>query len=109
MNLEDFANKAVTLEKVAFSNLPLDGAASLVVRWGFPTPETGMTLIAGRRGDTDNGIDWAADRLREYIVNLVESVVTDAITTIQESEGITEDERQKVVNVLRTHFGMTLS
>jgi hypothetical protein len=109
MNLEDFSNKAVTLEKVAFSNLTLDEAASLVVRWGFPTPETGMTLIAGRRGDTDNGIDWAADRLREYVVNLVESVVTDAIATLQESEELTEDEREKAVNALRTHFGMAVS
>ncbi|MEN3335069.1 MAG: hypothetical protein V7641_4434 [Blastocatellia bacterium] len=106
MNLEEFANRAVILDKIDYSNINMDEAAQLVVRWGFPTPGPGMMLFANHRGDENNGVDWAAERLREYIVNLIENVVNDAIGAIQSSENLNDNERKKAIDALRVHFNL---
>ena len=108
MNLEEFANRAVVLNKIAYSNISIDEAAQLTVRWGFPTPGPGMALFANQRGDTNNGVDWAAKNLRNYIVNLIEDVVNDAIGAIQLSEHLNEDEKEKAIGTLRRHFDLAV-
>ncbi len=106
MKLEEFAEKAITLEEVPFGNVSIDQVAALVVRWGFPAPGSGVVLFTNRRGDTNNGVDWAARKLREYLIELIHDVVGESIGAINDTEDLSEEDRKKAVQAIRTRFGL---
>jgi hypothetical protein len=106
MNLEDYAEMPVQLHKVPFSKASIEEAAALSVRWGFPEPCAGVMLFANHRGDDNNGVDWAARKLREYVVQLIEDVVGESVAAVNNVEGLSKEDREKAVRAIRERLGL---
>ena len=106
MNLEEFARQAVTIEKAPFGNVDLDQAGALTLRWGFPTPMYGVMLFVNHRGDANNGVDWAADRLRNYLVELIQEVANESIAAVNDVEGLSQENREKIAQSIRKRLGV---
>lgn len=107
MDIQKYLEKAIHLSP-PFGHKSTDVGAGLVVRWGYPEPETGMTLIEGHRGDIDNGIDWALDNLRNYVEQLIEHVINDCIGTVQQNQAISDECKEAVARTIREHFEITI-
>ncbi|SRR6266404_548161 len=103
VNPKKYTEKAIHLSE-AFGHQNMDQVAALVIRLGYPEPEFGATLIEGRRGDTDNGVDWALNQLRDYVEQLIHHVAEDCISVIQQDEKTDGESRKRLAQAVRDHF-----
>lgn len=105
MNPKDYAEKAITIEPLFWNqDVPLEEAADVTLRSGYPEPMYGVVLYGGRRGDTDGGIDWGAKHLRRGFAELIEHVAEDCISIVDNLEGVDEESRAKIAKAIRRHF-----
>jgi hypothetical protein len=105
MNPKDYAEKAITIEKLFFSpETPIEEAADVCLRSGYPEPKYGVVLYGGRRGEVNGSIDWGVDHLRRGIAEIIESVAEDCISVVSQLNDIPDEARSKIANAIRQHF-----
>lgn len=103
VNPDDFATKAVEVTK--HPKLDYTQTGDVTVRlWHYPDPGSGVALYTGPRGESEGGIDWGVDRLREGIANLVTFVYQDCVAVVSELDGIDADSKQRIVRAIQDHF-----
>jgi hypothetical protein len=108
MNPTEYANKMITVDPLAFQpEVPITEAATVAVRWGYPEPRYGVTLYSGKRGRTNDGIDWGVDHLRQNIADLIVNVAEDCISIT--SEVLDSDIHAKVASLIRNHFEIRIN
>jgi hypothetical protein len=103
LNPKKYIDKAIHLSP-PFGQKDTNQAAALVVRFGYPEPATGVTLIEGRRGDTNNGIDWALSHLQDYVEQLIHDVAEDCVNVINQDQDSDEESRKRLIQRVRDHF-----
>lgn len=109
MNPTEYAEKAVTVEEPdPFLGLSADEFGSVVLRSGYPQPEFGVTLFNNHRGMANNGVDWAASRLRRGIAALIVHVAEDCIDVVSRVEGVNENQRAMIEGAIRKQFEILL-
>jgi len=107
MNINEYVAKAIHLGESEMPRIPFDQAAALVVRYGFPEPQYGTNIIVAPRGHEFNGIDNALERLRDFTVSLIETVINDCISVVSEIGTISDDDRKKVIDTIRARYTKT--
>ena len=105
MNPKEYAEKAIHLGQITLrQDLPIEEAAALVLRTGYPEPQYGVELFASHRGNANNGIDWPMRHLRKAFAQLIENVAEDCISLIEGMPEIDSAFQQKAASAIREHF-----
>ena len=110
MNPKDYVGKAITLKQIAMRrDINVDTAASIFLASGYPEPtQGGVEAIFSHRGEADGGIDWALRHFRRFSLELIENVINDCISAVTQTEGITEEDKERLTVAIRTRFEMTI-
>ena len=105
MNPKEYAEKMITVEPLFWKpDTPLEEAADVTLRSGYPEPKYGVVLYGDPRGDANGGIDWGVKQLRRGIADLIEHVAEDCISIVQSQSELDEEVREKIAKAIRTHF-----
>lgn len=108
MNPKEYAEKAITIDPLAFHpEVDISEAATVAIRSGYPVPRYGVTLYSGKRGRVNDGIDWGVDHLRKNIAELIINVAEDCITVT--SDILDEATQNRIASAIRGHFEIRLN
>lgn len=107
MNPEEYAAKAITIDPLMFDqSVDINEAGTVVLRFGYPQPGSGVALLAGPRGEVNGSIDFPADRLREWAAALIRNVAEDCISVVKQTDGIDGEAKLKLERAIQRHFEM---
>lgn len=105
MSPEEYAEKAIEITPLAYrQDVPIEEAADVIIRFGYPEPKTGVTIFAGKRGMTNYGIDWGVKYLRKGISELIEHVAEDCISVVNNLADVDDETKAVIAKAIRARF-----